>query len=74
MLKIKNLRKRLRYTYALMSYYDVLILSLIASIAGVILESLPGSYLLDEITVPLIPAVIIQILGGYSFYLLGGLI
>ncbi|MCD6513408.1 MAG: hypothetical protein J7L07_00625 [Candidatus Odinarchaeota archaeon] len=55
-------------------FYDVLILSLIASIAGVILESLPGSYLLDEITVPLIPAVIIQILGGYSFYLLGGLI
>lgn len=55
-------------------FYNVLILSLIASIAGAILESLPGSYLLDEITVPLIPAVMIQILGGYSFYLLGGLI
>ena len=48
-------------------YYNLLVLAIGASFIGAILESLPGSYLLDEITVPLIPPILIQLLGGYQF-------
>ena len=48
-------------------YFDVLTLAFSASLLGAVLESLPGNYLIDEITVPLIPPIVIQILGGYQF-------
>ncbi|MGQ4832563.1 MAG: diacylglycerol/polyprenol kinase family protein [Candidatus Asgardarchaeia archaeon] len=51
-------------------FCDPILMALFLSILGAILESLPGSYLLDEITVPLIPALVLQIIGHYPFFLL----
>ena len=50
-------------------YLSALALAIGASLLGALLESLPGSYLIDEITVPLIPPFLIQLLGGYQFIL-----
>jgi len=44
-----------------------LYLAILASLLGAFLESLPGHYLLDEITVPLITTLFVQFIGGYNF-------
>lgn len=50
------------------SCYSWIELVLLSSALGAILESLPGHYLLDEITVPFICALFIQYFGCYVFF------